>query len=182
MARLVGAGGLIGAVAFGGAQVFTWLLLGCLVSDVLDGFLARKFGFDSELGASLDSIADLATTFAGALGVLIFQGQFVREHYAGMLAAMAFYGVELLVSLWRYGKASSFHTVLDRVAASVAGVFVMWLFLFGFQGWLFRLAVAVYVIALAEEMVLICLFPEWVSDVGGLHRVIGRRAREAGPV
>jgi CDP-diacylglycerol--glycerol-3-phosphate 3-phosphatidyltransferase len=180
VARLWGASVLIAAVTLHQEQIFIWVLLGCLVSDVLDGLIARTFNLSSKLGASLDSIADLATMFAGALGVLIFQKQFVREHYAGLLAVMAFYVVEVLASLWRYGKASSFHTALDRVAASVAGVFVMWLFLFGYQDWLFRITVTVYLIALVEEMVLICMLPEWLSDVGGLHRVLSHKELKPG--
>jgi phosphatidylglycerophosphate synthase len=133
VARLWGASVLIAAVTLHHEQIFIWVLLGCLVSDVLDGLIARTFNLHSKLGASLDSIADLATIFAGTLGVLSFQKQFAREHYAGLLAVMAFYVAEVLASLWRYGKASSFHTALDRAAASIGGVFVMWLFLFRYQ-------------------------------------------------
>ena len=175
LARLCAAPVLIASVVAHHEQIFIWLLLSCLVSDVLDGLIARIFHLRSKLGASLDSIADLATMFSAALGVVVFQRQFVREHHVGLLAVMALYVVELLASLWRYGKASSFHTLLDRVAASTAAVFVMWLFLLGYKDWLFRMTVTVYLIALVEEMVLICVLPEWLNDVGGMHRVLRRK-------
>jgi len=116
IARLWGASVLIAAVTLHQKQIFVWLLLGCFVSDVLDGLIARTFNLSSKLGASLDSIADLATMFSGALGVLIFQKQFVREHYAGLLAVMAFYVVEVLASLWRYGRRPVFirHSTASR--------------------------------------------------------------------
>src|SRR5271170_902803 len=90
---------------------------------------------------------------------------------------MGFYLAEVVASLWRYGKVSSFHTVLARAAAVMAGVFVMWLFLWGYQGWLYYRTVAVYMIALSEEMLLIYLLPEWQSDVGGVHRLLLEQTR-----
>ena len=41
------------------AGLFRWLLLACLASDILDGLVARIFHLRSELGARLDSIADM---------------------------------------------------------------------------------------------------------------------------
>ena len=112
--RLCAATVLIAAVTLHRGQIFIWLLLGCLLSDVLDGLIARTFHLSSKLGASLDSIADLVTMFSGALGILVFQKQFVREHYTGLMAVLAFYFAELIASLWRYGKASSFDSREER--------------------------------------------------------------------
>jgi len=39
-------------------QLFTLLYLYCGLSDVADGYLARKFKVESSLGAKLDSLAD----------------------------------------------------------------------------------------------------------------------------
>ena len=61
---------------------------------------------------------------------------------------------------------------LARVAAFTGEVFVMSLFLWGCQGWLYQKTILVYLLALAEEMLLIYLLPEWRSDVGGIHRLL----------
>jgi cardiolipin synthase (CMP-forming) len=159
-------------VLFHRVEVFKWLLLGCLLSDIADGLIARAFKLTTKLGAFIDSLADVGTMFAALAGVLVFQQQFVAEHYAGLLWLMGFYVVEVMVSLWRYGRVSSFHTVLSRVAAFTAGVFVMSLFIWGYYDWLFQQTVFVYVLALSEEMLLIYLLPEWRSDVGGIYQVL----------
>jgi CDP-diacylglycerol--glycerol-3-phosphate 3-phosphatidyltransferase len=172
IARLCATSVLLASVLLHRIEVFKWLLLGCLLSDILDGLIARTFHLTSKLGASLDSIADAVTMFIGLLGVLVFEELFVLEHYPELLLVVAFYAVELIASLWRYGRLSSFHTLLDRIAAYMGGIFVMSLFLWGYSGWLFHLIVIVYIVALSEEMLLIYLLPEWRSDVGGIYRVL----------
>ncbi len=91
---------------------------------------------------------------------------------------MGLYIIELITSLWRYGRVSSFHTLLTRAAAFMAGVFVMSLFLLGDSGysdWLYQRTVLVYIFALSEEMLLIYFLPEWQSDVGGIYRLLFKR-------
>jgi cardiolipin synthase (CMP-forming) len=130
----------------------------------------------------LDSLADVVTVFVAMIGVFVFQQMFIAEHYGGVLLVMGLYLTEVIVSIWHYGRVSSFHTVLARVAAVLAGVFVTSLFIWGFNGWLYYRTVVVYAIALSEEMLLIYLLPEWRSDVGGVYRLLleGTRARQAG--
>lgn len=59
-------------IVVGEARAALWLALAAGVSDVLDGFLARRFGWQSELGGRLDPIADklfLVSAFV-SLGIL----------------------------------------------------------------------------------------------------------------
>lgn len=178
IARLCATPVLLASVLLDRIELFKWLLLACLLSNILDGLIARIFRLTTKLGASLDSVADAVTMLIGMLGVFVFKKAFVSEHYLAVLLVAVFYVAELIASLIRYGRLSSFHTLLDRIAAYLAGIFVMSLFLWGYHGWLFRMAVVVYVMALCEEMALICLLPEWRSDVGSLYRVLAKRGRK----
>jgi CDP-diacylglycerol--glycerol-3-phosphate 3-phosphatidyltransferase len=178
IARLCATSVLLASVLLNRADIFKWLLLACLLSDILDGLIARTFHLTSKLGASLDSIADIVTMFMGLLGILVFQQSFVSGHYPELLLVVVFYFAEVIASFWRYGKVSSFHTLLDRIAAYMAGIFVMSLFLWGYHGWLFHLTVLVYFVGLSEEMVLIYLLPEWQSNVGGIFRVLSGRGEK----
>ena len=44
----------------------------CGLSDMLDGFLARKYKITSELGAKIDSIADMIFVFVSVLKIIPF--------------------------------------------------------------------------------------------------------------
>ena len=158
-------------------DLFKWLLLACLLSDILDGLIARTFHLTSKLGAALDSAADALTMLIGFFGVYVFQRTFVTEHITGVLVVAGFYSAEIVASLIRYGRLSSFHTLLDRVAAYACGIFTMSLFLWGYHGWLYQLTVLVYVVSLIEELALIFVLPEWKTDVGNIFRVFAERGR-----
>jgi cardiolipin synthase (CMP-forming) len=175
IARLCATAFLLAAIFQHRIELFKWLLLACLLSDILDGLIARTFQLTSKLGAALDSAADMLTMLIGLVGVYVFQRAFVAEHFAGVLIVAAFYFAEAVAALVRYGKLSSFHTLLDRIAAYAGGIFVMSLFLWGYHGWIFQLAVLVYVASLAEEMMLIYFLPEWKTDVGNIFRVLAAR-------
>jgi Phosphatidylglycerophosphate synthase len=58
---------LLGIAWNGHPQLFLVLLVASLLTDLLDGFLARKLNQVSELGARLDRWADVITYFAIAI-------------------------------------------------------------------------------------------------------------------
>jgi phosphatidylglycerophosphate synthase len=154
---------------------FTWLLLAALLSDILDGVIARSFNLTSPLGAMLDSIADALVMVAGAYGVWEFRPEFVHEYGVYFVLVLGLWLLEMLTSFWRYGRLSSFHTYAVRVGAYALGIFVMVLLIWGFNAPLFVIAVAINVLAYLEEFVLLWLLPEWTADVRGVYWVLRRR-------
>jgi CDP-diacylglycerol--glycerol-3-phosphate 3-phosphatidyltransferase len=165
---------LVRAVATGEARFFRWLLLACLLSDILDGLIARTFNLRSQLGAFLDSIADILVQFTAIGGLWVFHRQVVESHQLILLTAVAMYLGQMIVSLLRYGRISSFHTILIRIAAYAQGIFFVSLFFWGYTPTVFYAAAIMLISALAEEFVLLYLLPEWTADVGGLYWVLYR--------
>jgi CDP-diacylglycerol--glycerol-3-phosphate 3-phosphatidyltransferase len=157
---------------------FKWLLLAALLSDIADGLIARLGGFTSKLGALLDSIGDTLVFFTAAWGTWVFHPEVVREHGTLMAALLGSWLFENVAALLRYGRLSSFHTYLSRIAAYALGIFVMVMFLFGQQDWLMYVAVGIALAATVEELVLLALLPQWRSDVRGAWWVL--RERRAG--
>lgn len=170
-ARLLATPVLLGALVQRRYAWFTWLLLACLLSDILDGLIARVFDLRSRLGAQLDSTADIIVLALSAAGVFVFQREFLAAHWAPIVLLLILYFAEVAVALWRYGRVSSFHTILSRVAAYSQGIFVMALFLWGYQAWLYYAMVGLSAVALLEEVVLLCVLSEWRADVRGLYWV-----------
>jgi phosphatidylglycerophosphate synthase len=149
-------------------KLFGWLLVAALLSDIADGVIARSLRLESPLGAMLDSTADALLFPVAAYGVWVFHRQVVDDHGFALLAVLACWLGEYVAALWRYGKFSSFHTYLDRIAAYALGIFVGWLFLFGFQPIVMWVAIVTAIAASVEEFLLLWRLPAWRSNVRGL--------------
>ena len=156
---------------------FTWLLLACLISDIVDGLIARTFRLESTFGAFLDSTADALVTVIGAVAIVVYQRDFVGSHAATLAVLIGLYIGENAAALLRYGRLSSFHTYLARVAAYAQGIFFVGLFLWGYTAWLFHAMVGVSVAAYGEEFVLLAILPQPTPDARGLYWVLKSRRR-----
>jgi CDP-diacylglycerol--glycerol-3-phosphate 3-phosphatidyltransferase len=177
-ARLLATPILLFAAIWGHRDVFTWLLLGCLLSDIADGLIARGFHLVSRIGAFLDSTADIATTVVAIVGIASFERGFLSAHAMPLLFIIGLYVAEVAAALWRYGRISSFHTQLSRAAAYAQGAFIMSLLVWGDMAWLFAGVVALSAAAYLEEILLVIVLPQWTADVGGLARVVRERRAE----
>lgn len=154
---------------------FAWVLIPALLSDVFDGWIARAFGLESKLGAALDSVADSLMLFVSVYGIWVFHPEVIREHAWLCGIAVGLWALEDLLALARYGRLSSFHTYLSKVVANLLGLFIGWLFLFGFEPWMLHLAAGTSIVASLEELVLLRVLPEWRADVRGLWWVLRER-------
>jgi phosphatidylglycerophosphate synthase len=178
-ARLVAVPFLL-ALAFSRREhAFGVLLVIALASDVIDGMIARAFSLTSQLGARLDSLADALLLPVAAYGVWVFHPAVARDYRGAFALVLVLWIGEYVAALLRYGRLSSFHTYLARVAAYALGIFVGGLFVFGFVAWLMALAVVLAVAASLEEFALLWLLPKWHANVKGLWWVMRGPRRPA---
>jgi phosphatidylglycerophosphate synthase len=154
---------------------FTWLLIAALLTDVADGWIARAWSLESQLGARLDSLADTALMFVAVYGIWAFHRDVVTGHAVACSLAIGLWALENLLAFLRYGRLSSFHTYLSKLAANVLGVFIGILFVFGFVPWLFYVAIGSTILASLEEFALLAVLREWRADVQGLWWVLRER-------
>jgi len=173
--RILAAPVLVGLAAAGDQYFFTWVLVPALLSDIADGLIARIFHLQSKLGALLDSVADTLLLFASIYGIRVFHPEIIEDHAVAGAALIGAWLLENVAALLRYGRLSSFHTYVSKVAGYLLGIFVGVLFVFGFHPWLLYAAVAASVIGNIEELVLLALLPDWRSDVRGLLWVLRER-------
>lgn len=156
-------------LAFAGEQAaYTWVLVPALLTDAVDGWIARAFGVQSRLGARLDSLGDSLLWGAALAGLVAFQRDVLIEYRWLVGAAVAAWVIENLLAWWRYGRLSSFHTRLSKLAGVLLGFCIAVLFVFGLQPWLLWLAALTSLCASLEEMWLLALLPQWRADVPGV--------------
>jgi phosphatidylglycerophosphate synthase len=179
-AARIGATPVLGYFAAAGAERrFAWVLVPALLTDIADGYIARRFGLASRFGALLDSIADALLFFVAVVGVWAFYPQLLREHATAGLLLVGSWVIEIAAAFGRYGRPSSFHTYASKLAGYLLGILIGVLFVWGLSPLLLSVAVTVSVAANLEELALICLLPTWRSNVRGLYWVVRERRRAA---
>ena len=159
---------------------FTWVLVPALLSDILDGWLARTYHLESKRGALLDSVADTLLLFVSICGIWVFHRDVVMANAMLCGAVIASWALEDCAALWRYRRLSSFHTYLSKIAGYVLGLYVGVLFVFGHSSGCCMLASGLSVAGNIEEFALLTLLPQWRTDVRGVWWVLAERRKGRG--
>ena len=115
------------------------------ITDVLDGFIARKFNFITDFGKLIDPLADKATQLL-TLAALVLKniiplwilGLLVLKEFIMIAGASFLYGKELVVSSKWYGKLA---TVLIYIAIVCSLVIKQFSLPFKFDTYIYYLAI-----------------------------------------
>ena len=137
-----------------------------LLSDGVDGYLARRLGQVTELGTRLDSLADLSTYAAMLLGLKVLWPQ-VFEHEADYLVvAFSAWLVPLLVCLARFKRFPSYHTLSAKLAAIMLAPAYFMAVIFD-DSMLFRGVLLFYLWVALEQVAITSILPQWQDNIPG---------------
>lgn len=145
--------------------LFAWFLLISYLTDAIDGFLARKLKITSPRGSQLDSMGDQITFIIGLLGLLRFENEFIIKNLWIIIIAFSPYILQMIIAYFKYGKATAFHTYLAKFSAVVQSAFILWSLFFNPEYILFYLMIGVGILETLEEITLVFMYDNWVSDV-----------------
>lgn len=160
-------------------DTFRWFLAFSFFTDLIDGFLARKYKVTSVLGSKLDSVADDLTFLMAAIGAFVWKPEFIRQEYLPIIILFGLYALQTVMAFMRYGKTSSFHTYLAKCAAILQGTFLILLFFLPeLPITLFYFATAATALDLIEEIIIVIMLPEWQSDVKGIYWIYEKSKRK----
>ncbi len=129
-----------------------YALLG--VTDYLDGKLARAWNQASEFGSMLDSVADAAYYISTAYFAVRLFPAYITPNIPYVVGCLALYAALMLVSKVRVGRILLPHTHLSRIAGALAVMAMFASFLMD-TTWIFRGVIALYGVAILEQIVMI---------------------------
>ena len=152
-ANYISAGRILAALSLflflNNKPVFIAVYAVCGISDALDGYIARKKGIQSELGARLDSAADIVMfgviivvvlMNAGNLGALLI--------WTGVTAALR---IAAIAYAWRkFRRFAALHTLGNKAAGLAVFITFPLFMLSGAPGW-FIPALAIGTLSAIEE-------------------------------
>ena len=157
---------------------FNILLLVALASDALDGWLARRWGLSSAIGARLDSLADVLLMTAVLFALWRFRPTMFTEYGVPIYAVIVLLLLGHAAALLRFGHLASFHTRLLRSGIAMFSVFAVVTLLWDFFPILFYATLLCCALGALEQLIMVVLLPGWRADIrGGLIEVLRDRAK-----
>lgn len=148
---------------------FVVLLCISLVSDVLDGNIARIYKLQTNFGAALDNLADIFTYAMALLGLFIFKWTDIAPHAWFLYLFLSVFVLSYLVAFYRFGKIPGLHLYSAVSAGYVQSIFFFVLFVFGFYHWMYYLAIGWGVIAYIEKIFVLLKLDDIRIGVKGLY-------------
>ena len=100
------------------STIFYIMYIYCGLSDILDGLLARKYKITSEVGAKIDSIADITFVFVSILKIIPVITISI-EIYIWTIIIVLIKAFNIILGYIQYKKLTLLHTVANKITGLV---------------------------------------------------------------
>lgn len=155
---------VIGVAFAGSRRWFVGLLAVALITDIIDGFLARRLNAHTDFGRKLDSIADYVALFTGLAGIALLWPDVLRREWLWFAAVMGSFFLAMLYCFIRLGRAPCYHTYASKFTVAGCALSIVPLL----AGWASLPAhiVAVFQVLVGfEEIAIATLIPWHVGEM-----------------
>ena len=176
--RLVSFPFLLYLIYINDESLFALLLCINLISDILDGLIARVFKLQTEFGARLDSLADWGTYILAFLGIYQFK---MEDHKADFWLLYVFIGLIVFYNVFsfvKFKRLPSLHMYSAKIGGYLQGIYFFSLFAFGYYPPIFYLAMIWGWMSSLEEIIILIYFKKLRSNVKGLYWVLKSGIRQ----
>jgi len=156
----------------GKENLFSIFLVINLLTDVADGFIARRFKMETELGARLDSAADNLTYLLAFAGIYAFKLEEFLPYKVSFLIFIGSLLFTIVVSLIKFRRLPSFHLYMTKISGYIQGAFFICLFTVGFIVPFYYFMIIWGILGAIEHITIQLIIPEMRSNVKGLYWVL----------
>lgn len=161
----------------GKEHVFSVFFAISLITDILDGWIARKFKMQTHFGALLDSWADTGTFILAFLGIYFFKWTEIKPHLLILVIFFVVWILSYAIVLMRFHGLIGMHTYMFKITGYLQGAFFMILFLWGFNVWVYYIVIIWGILACLEEIIIAFILEEPQSNLKGLYWVLQNRKK-----
>ena len=133
-------------------------LIAAGLTDVLDGYIARRRGLVTAYGSRLDSIADTLVVISVVGWVLLLRPEIFTRHELIVSVWIAAEASAILVGWIKFRRIANLHLYLTKAAGVAGYVFIVYSFMIGYSEAFFYVAMALLIAASLE-----CLLVQLLS-------------------
>ncbi|WP_163716819.1 CDP-alcohol phosphatidyltransferase family protein [Mangrovibacterium lignilyticum] len=153
-------------------RLFVVFLVINLVTDALDGFIARTFNQKTEIGARLDSIADVGTYILAVTGIFVFKMQEFNPYMTSFIVLIVLFFSTDILSLIKFKRVSSLHLYSWKIGGYIQGGFFLVLFTIGFFPAFYYFTLWWGILSSLENILVQLFLSEMKSNQKGLYWVL----------
>ncbi len=140
-------------------------------TDFFDGLIARKFNQITDIGKTLDSVADILLYVSTAFFLYRLYPEYLVPNNAYLVAFFSLFFLSFVVSFVMTGKPILMHTALLRMQAVLIGILVVSSY-FVDTTYFVRFILLIYFIAFAEEMAIFIKYGQVDPDTPSIFTLI----------
>lgn len=153
---------------------FLVVLVTALLSDSIDGPIARHFDQQSPAGARLDTCADISIYFSYLLGACWLWPGIIRRELPYILILVSSILLPALAGLIKFRAVTGYHTWLAKIASVCIAASSLLMFIFG-PAVPFRVSTLVCLLAGIEEFCITLVLNRPDADVRSLWHVLRKQ-------
>lgn len=161
----------------GNEKLFSIFITISLITDILDGFIARTFKMQSRIGVKLDSWADLGTYLLAFIAVYVFKWHQLQPYSAALIIYFALRVLSYAAGIIKFRGLIGLHTYLSKTTGYFQGAFIIALFLLDFYPWLFYVALGIGILDCIEEVIIILIISAPMSNAKGLYWILKEKRK-----
>ncbi len=175
--RICSAPVLVVLAAMGREKAFLGLAVAALLSDAIDGTVARRLGAASETGRLLDSWADLLIALTAFVGATLLWPDTMRREAVYFAVALTAVVLPNAYALIRFHRLLGYHTVSAKGSGVLLSAGAVLMFV-GITPVLFRVAAVLEFLVAFEYIAISMVLPEWTGEMKSIvHAFRTRRMR-----
>ncbi|TGD79650.1 CDP-alcohol phosphatidyltransferase family protein [Hymenobacter wooponensis] len=150
-----------------------------LLTEIVDGFVARRLGVAAHKLRQLNAGVDTVFMLCGAGRAVCLWPRFLPDNALALGVVLWFEALAYVVSYVKFRKEEALQTVGAKLWALLLRAFLVQLLLTGQAGGLFAACVAVGVLSRLEMVVILCVLRTWTAEVPSLYQVLQLRRGKA---
>lgn len=151
------------------AFIIGYIILGS--TDFFDGKIARRFNQKTDIGKTLDSIADLFFYISSAYFLAVLYPQYLMPNKILLIVFFSLLGLSFIISGILCKKPILMHTSILRFAAVLVYIAVISSYFLN-STWIIAFVLLVYMVGFTEEIVIFFKHGEVDPDTTNMFRIL----------
>jgi phosphatidylglycerophosphate synthase len=132
--------------------IFTALFLLAGITDVLDGYLARRLKQESQFGARFDSIADYAIVLSFIFWMYWFMPEFVITNLYLFVIIYVLFALSFIFEYFISKQKCGLHTIAEKISVLLAYSLFLLFVLYKPIGWLLKLISIFFILSFIQTI------------------------------